>query len=75
MTTILFATSRVDAENYCNENDLVFEDVVWVLNPQLLGEMSTEGADVHYTETFKLMPVYGEAVARVAPVVEAESHE
>lgn len=64
MQTIVFATSRADAQAYCDANGLVFEDVVWVMNYQLLGTLTDDqrkGADVHFTSDFKDMPAYGEA--------------
>ncbi len=65
MATILFATSRVDAQNFCNESGLDFDSVVWVLNPQLLGGMEVDKSEVYYTETFRQMPVFSEAEAFV----------
>lgn len=65
--TIVFAASRKDAQDYCaDELGVPFEDVVWVLNAQLLGDADTSQAEVHYTDTFKEMPAYSEAVARFA---------
>lgn len=62
---VLFATSRTDAVNYCNENNLDFDSVVWVLNPQLLGGIEVDTSEVYYTDTFRQMPVFREAEAFV----------
>lgn len=61
---VLFATSNLDAKNYCEINGLNFDDVVWVLNYQLLGETGLKDAsEIHHTELFKQMPAYNEALA------------
>ncbi len=58
---ILFATSREDATAYCVNNGLKFEDVIFVLNIQLLGNMPTAGHPFHITEAYKEVPAYYEA--------------
>lgn len=63
--TIVFATSRTDAKTYCEDSlGVPFEDVVWVMNAQLLGDADTSQADVHFTEDFTEMPAYPEALAK-----------
>ena len=62
--TIVFATNRLDAMTYCaNELGVPFEDVVWVMNLQLLGDADTSQADIHFTDAFTEMPAYAEALA------------
>lgn len=66
MQTIVFATSRKDAQEYCERNDLDFDNVVWVMNVQLLGELTDEqrrDANVHFTADYMEMPAYIEAKA------------
>lgn len=59
---VVFAATPIDAVNYCKDNNLVFTDVVWVMNYQLLGESGLKDVDeVHYTELFRLMPAFAEA--------------
>jgi hypothetical protein len=63
--TIVFATNRADAEAYCRDDlGVPFEDVVFVMNFQLLGDADTSQADVHCTTAFMQVPAYAEVLAR-----------
>lgn len=64
MMTVIFAVNRQDAEDYCKARGLVFEDVVWVLNDQLLGDVVESEVVPHYTGTFREMPAYAAALGR-----------
>lgn len=61
---IVFATSQQDAAEYMRTNGLDFESTVWVMNAQLLGAGDYSDHAVRYTDTFRQMPAYGEAVER-----------
>lgn len=62
--TIVFATSQQDAAEYMQANGLDFESTIWVMNAQLLGAGDYSGHTARYTDTFREMPAYGEAVQR-----------
>lgn len=63
--TIVFAVNRRDAQEYCETAlGVPFEDVVFVMNVQLLGDADTSQAEVHCTNAFMDMPAYTEVVAR-----------
>lgn len=66
--TIVFAVNRRDAMQYCEtELGVPFEDVVFVMNAQLLGDADTSQAEVHYTDAFMEVPAYPEALAKFTP--------
>lgn len=69
MKTIIFAVNAQDAHNACAEHGLVFEEVVWVLNAQLLSGLDIDGARVIYTPMFQMMPAYAEASAMFGPAL------
>lgn len=59
---LVFATGRMDAMAKCQELGIEFDETVWVLNYQLLGTGDYSNHIVHYTELFKEMPAYAEAL-------------
>lgn len=64
MSSLMFATSREDAVEFCNRAQITFDETIWVFNVQLLGDMNVEGLPVRYTDQFKQMPAYQEAAIR-----------
>lgn len=61
---LVFATSKADAQETIAELGLVFEETVWVLNAQLLGDPGSYlGHQVHYSPLFLDMPAATEAQA------------
>lgn len=61
---LVFATSAQDAQETMAGLGLDFEQTVWVLNAQLLGEPDNYADhEVHYSELFRQMPAYVEAKA------------
>ena len=62
--TIVFATSQQDAAEHMRTNGMDFESTIWVMNAQLLGAGDYSDHAVQYTDTFRKMPAYGEAVER-----------
>ncbi|MFK0072654.1 hypothetical protein [Arthrobacter woluwensis] len=61
---IVFAASQQDAAEFMQENGLDFESTVWVMNVQLLGAGDYSDHTARFTDTFRLMPAYGEAAER-----------
>lgn len=39
------------------------DTVIWVLNYRLLGDVTLDGREVYFTDTFMMMPAYAEAKA------------
>lgn len=65
MTTVVFATSRLDAKALCEARGLVFDEVIWVLNDLLLGATVVDAEVVpYYTDLFMEMPAYLAALHR-----------
>jgi hypothetical protein len=63
-THLIFATSEDDARALMEELELEFDETVWVLNAQLLsGSGDYSQHTVHYTDTFRQMPAFVEAVS------------
>ena len=62
--TLIFAVSARDALEQCQEMGLAFEEVVWVMNPALLGTMDTDGYSVVASPLFRQMPAFVDAKAR-----------
>lgn len=61
---LVFATSFQDAQETMTGLGLAFEETVWVLNAQLLGDPSAyTGHVVHYSDLFRMMPAFVEAVS------------
>lgn len=58
---VVFAVNRLDAMAKCEELGLEFENTIWVMNFQLLGQVDTSGLTPHFTDTFREMPAYREA--------------
>lgn len=60
---IVFATSYDDAAQFMQQEGLEFDQTTWVMNVQLLdGSKDYTGYAPRYTETFRMMPAYAEAV-------------
>ncbi|PSS42897.1 hypothetical protein C6401_15165 [Arthrobacter woluwensis] len=61
---LVFAVSPDDAKERIQALGLVFDETQWVMNVQLLGGADFTGHTVHYTDLFKSVPAYHEAVSR-----------
>lgn len=61
MNVLIFAVNARDALVKCNQLEVPFEEVTWVMNYQLLGSADYSNWQVHYTEAFKNVPAYAEA--------------
>lgn len=64
MEILIFATSARDAQIQCEELGVAFDEVVWVMNPALLGEMDVSHHSVHATPLFRQMPAFVDAKRR-----------
>lgn len=65
---LIFAVNARDALEQCMELGVDFDQVVWVMNPALLGEMDVSKHQVHATPMFRQMPAFVDA-KRLFPVL------
>lgn len=61
---LIFAVNARDAQMQCEELGVAFDEVVWVMNPALLGEMDVSRHSVHATPMFRQMPAFVDAKRR-----------
>lgn len=61
---VIFAVNARDAQLQCEELGVDFDQVVWVMNPALLGEMDVSGHQPYATPMFRQMPAFIDAKRR-----------
>lgn len=66
--TLVFAVSYADARQLCKDKGLEFDETVWVLRLELLGNsLDYLGYDVYYSDAFRRSEHYDEAFGEFGP--------
>jgi hypothetical protein len=68
---LIFATSALDALAQCQELGIEFEDAVWVMNVNLLGDLDVSKHVKHSTPLFRQMPAYSDVKRRFPELPDA----